>query len=42
MMGRTYKDFPAAMGRIEYPVEINLGRILCEMGRTLSDIRPLF
>ena len=39
---RTCWDFPAFMGRIEYPVEINLGRILREMGRILSDIRPLF
>ena len=29
-------------GRIKYPVEIKLGRILSKMGRILSDIRPLF
>ena len=30
------------MSRMKYPVGINLGRILFEMGRILSDIRPLF
>ena len=30
------------MGRIKYPVGIRMGRIFSEMGRILSDIRPLF
>ena len=30
------------MGRIKYPVDISLGRILFKMGRIISDIRPLF
>ena len=41
-MGRTFQSFLIRTGRIKYPAENNLGRILFKMGRTLSDIRPLF
>ena len=30
------------MGRMKYPVETRLGRIVLKMGRIISDIRPLF
>ena len=40
--GSAFEYVPRKMGRLKYPVEIDLGRILLKMGRILSDIRPLF
>ena len=42
IMGRIFLCSQKEMGRMNYPVEIKVGRILFKMGRISCDIQPLF